>query len=1068
MATSPIETQMTLTSWMLRSSQSIFRLASIVWLAAIGLVSGASSRHLIDVWTPYSGLPQSRVLSIAQSPDGYLWVATQLGWLARFDGIRFTHFNPDNTPALVSPEIMKLLVDDQGVLWVADIDGRLISYSGGTFTNRLTDKPGYDNRIIGWLGRNGDESRFVTASGSLLRLRQNPVYENLGNPPQPVVQSVRQFCQDSDGVLWCRNTAGQFGRWMDGKLQVENVSGIQVHHMLAASGGGLWLAARDGLWRYQSGKPTQVPLALAAEDLEILQLARNPDGSLWLRTSKHILLVRGNEIIHKTPLAGMDELPLVKPIEMHADSNGGVWIVRFGRGVWNVDSTGSLTMLSSRNGLPSDQVETWFEDSEKNIWLGTAAGLVRLRQRWFQTVEPDPSALGSGIISISQDPGGAMWFGRADGLSCWQDDVVRNIPLTPLRANFPITDVTIAPGAFPGEVWLGTVQTGAMLLRDGKIEQPFPYNAPGLAIRTIRRDPHGNIWLGGEFGLFRWDGHTLHKFGLKEGLKPGHIHDISFDATGTPWIAIADDLLVVYRDGRFTRVDLPGVSRSLRIYTLLCGAEDEVWIGTVGGGLLHHSRGRLRRYTTADGLPSNSISQLLADDNGFLWGGTYRGIFRVSTTALDMRSKGVKQPFIFHNYGQSDGLPAVECSGGLQPACWKANDGQLWFSTSSGAVRIDPRFVRKNLSPPRVIIETMMVNGVPVKLGRDANPSPAHSIHPGRHRYEFHFTGINFTAPEKIGFQWRLSGQDGDWVDGRQQREASYSGLPPGNYLFEVRARNNDGIWSPDTSTVSFRVEPFFWQRPTVKAGFWTAGLSLPFLFFTAIMRRRHRRELRHMEYERSLEQQRFRHKQAMQAERARIAAELHDDLGANLTQIQWLGEAVSPTDGSDPESRDQLGRISGKCREMVCRIDEIVWAVNPQNDTLEQLVTYICEFAEQFFRDSPTRARIDVTPDIPHHQLEADARHHIFLIAKEALHNVAKHAGTDRVWIRITIEEGILKILIEDHGQGFDAANAPQGHGLANMRRRAELAGASLAIDSSAESGTLVTIQLKLDPTHH
>ena len=655
-----------------------------------------------------------------------------------------------------------------------------------------------------------------------------------------------------------------------------------------------------------------------------------------------------------------------------------------------------------------------------------------------------------------------MWFGRADGLSCWQDDAVRNVPLAPLRANFPIANVTIAPGAFPGEVWLGTVQTGAMLLRDEKIEQPFPYNSPGLAVRTIRRDPKGNVWFGSEFGLFRWDGMNLHKFGPQEGLNPGHIHDISFDASGTPWIAMADDLLVVYRDGRFTRIPLPGVSPNLRIYTLLCGAKDEVWIGTVGGGLLHHSRGKLRRYTTADGLPSNSVTQLLTDDKGFLWGGTYRGIFRVSTTALDMRTKGVHPSFIFHNYGHSDGLPAAECSGGLQPACWKANDGQLWFATSTGAVRIDPRHVLKNLVPPKVIMETMAVNGVPVKL----DGTTPHSIQPGRHRYEFHFTGINFTAPEKIGFQWRLSGQDSDWVDGRQQREAAYIGLPPGDYLFEVRARNNDGVWSPEPSSVPFRVAPFFWQRPTVKAGFWIAGLSLPFLFVTSVMRRRHRRELRHLEYERSLEQQRFRHKQAMQAERSRIAAELHDDLGANLTQIQWLGEAVSTDGEADSASHEQLGRISGKCREMVCRIDEIVWAVNPQNDTLGQLVAYICEFAEQFFRDSPTRARIDVTPDIPHHQLEADVRHHLFLIAKEALHNVAKHANTDRVWIRITIDGGILKILIEDHGCGFDAATAIPGDGLVNMRRRAELAGASLSIESDAISGTRVTVILKLDPT--
>ena len=167
-----------------------------------------------------------------------------------------------------------------------------------------------------------------------------------------------------------------------------------------------------------------------------------------------------------------------------------------------------------------------------------------------------------------------------------------------------------------------------------------------------------------------------------------------------PWITKADDLLVVFRNDRFETVPLPGVPRSLRIHTVLCGSEGNVWLGTVGAGLLHLSRGKVFHYTKQDGLPSDSVSQLLEGDDGYLWGGTLRGIFRVSTTALDMRSKGVDPPLLFQNYDHSDGLPTAECSGGLQPACWKAGDGRLWFSTSTSAVVVDPKQVRKNLHAP--------------------------------------------------------------------------------------------------------------------------------------------------------------------------------------------------------------------------------------------------------------------------------------------------------------------------------------------------------------------------------
>jgi signal transduction histidine kinase len=276
-------------------------------------------------------------------------------------------------------------------------------------------------------------------------------------------------------------------------------------------------------------------------------------------------------------------------------------------------------------------------------------------------------------------------------------------------------------------------------------------------------------------------------------------------------------------------------------------------------------------------------------------------------------------------------------------------------------------------------------------------------------------------------------------------------------------------VWSSTPATVSFTVNPFYWQRKFVQIGFFILGSALVTLLIAAFIKRQHARKIQQFEYERGLEQQRFRHKQAMENERARIAAELHDDLGANLTQIQWLGDAATSTEGPRPgeaELISRISRISRKSREMVHLIDEIVWAVNPKNDTLEQLVTYVCNFAEQYFRDSPTRARIDVTGTIPSYRLEADVRHHLFLIAKEALHNVAKHAATDRVWVRIAIEEGIFKLLIEDHGRGFDVSFADDGDGLANMRRRAQQAAVSLHLDSAPGAGTRITLSLDINPT--
>ena len=1037
-------------------------------MVTLSAESRAESPYLIDLWTPYEGLPQSRVLSIAQTPDGYLWISTQLGWIARFDGLNFDQFDPTNTSCLLSPEIQKLFVDENGVLWICDVDGRLISYSSGSFRSLTDDKPGYQRRVIKRIGSHGGENRFLTASGMLLRAGERIIYENENNPSMSSPLAILQFCQEMDGTLWCRTHGGALGRWVDGAFQptphTQLPAGIEVNHLLAMPEGGLWMATNEGLWKYENGSFSRSPLELPVDHKSIDHLALNPDGSLWILANDCLSLIRDGAIVQSTELVGLGAAPKGNSNEIHTDSSSGAWILGFGRGVWHVDSAGTLTVLNTVNGLPSNMVESWFEDREKNIWLGTAAGLVRLRPRWFRIIDTIPAGAGSGIVSISQDVGGDMWLGRANGLTRWHDGIASDVPLPLVRKGFPIADVTIAPGEFPGDVWLGTVQSGAFLLRDGSIKQHFPYPAPGLAIRVIRRDPDGDIWFGGEFGLFRWNGTELRKFGPEDGLNPGHIHDISFDEQGVPWVAKADDLLQVYRDGRFETIPLPGVSHNLRIHTVLCGSQDNVWLGTVGAGLIHLSRGKVFAYTRKDGLPSDSVTQLLEGDDGYLWGGTLQGIFRVSTTALDMRSKGVSPSVLFQNYDHSDGLPTAECSGGLQPACWKANDGKLWFSTSTSAVVVDPRQVRINLTPPDIIIERMRVNGLEIENRPTNGSSTTLEISPGRHRYEFEFTGLCFTAPEKVRFQWQLDGVDSDWAEGGKQRSVAYSGLEPGRYQFAVRASNNDGVWSREPATIIFSVTPYFWQRTGFRIASALVFLGMSYFLITGIMRRKHLREMRFLEFERSLEQQRFGHEAAMEAERARIAAELHDDLGANLTQIQWLGESAIPVETSSPADKEVLLRISRKSREMVSLIDQIVWSVNPKNDTLEQLVTYICNFAEQYFRDCATRCRIDIPGDIPHWPLKADVRHHLFLIAKEALHNVAKHAATDRVWLHMTCEDGLFRLVIEDRGRGFDTSAAACGDGLINMKNRAQQAGARLEIESTPDRGTQITLSLEIN----
>jgi signal transduction histidine kinase len=462
--------------------------------------------------------------------------------------------------------------------------------------------------------------------------------------------------------------------------------------------------------------------------------------------------------------------------------------------------------------------------------------------------------------------------------------------------------------------------------------------------------------------------------------------------------------------------------------------------------------------TQADGLLDDNVCQILDDGLGYLWLGTARGIARLAKAEIHDFFNGRAEEVTGLRYGTSDGMPATQCSSGFQPACLRDSAGRLWFATGGGAAVVQPEQVELNRLPPQVAIESVSVDGVPQKLRPRKNgvgrPLPFEDllVGPGKHHVEFRFAGLSLSAPEKVCFRWLLEGAEQKWVEGGPARSASYSLLPPGHYVFRVKACNNDGVWNEQGVSLAFFIQPFFWQTwwfrivlPLMAIGV-SGGLAL------AAIRRRSRLQL-----------ERFEHQQAMERERARIAQDLHDDLGASLTQIAWLGEAVSSGGFESQESRSLLRQIVAKSRDMAQTIDEIVWAVNPKNDALENLVIYVCQFAEEFFRGTATRCRIDVAEPVPACPLAADRRHNLFLVLKEALHNAGKHAGASEVWVRCTAEGGAAQFVIEDNGRGYDPAAQATGDGLSNMRLRAARVGADLHIRAALGAGTCVTVRFPL-----
>jgi signal transduction histidine kinase len=421
---------------------------------------------------------------------------------------------------------------------------------------------------------------------------------------------------------------------------------------------------------------------------------------------------------------------------------------------------------------------------------------------------------------------------------------------------------------------------------------------------------------------------------------------------------------------------------------------------------------------------------------------------------------------VCRSFDRSDGLPTLECSTGHQPACWKARDGRLWFATVKGAVVVNPSEVPVNTLPPHTLVEEMRVDAKPWASPLSAEPR----VPAGKHYVEFQFTAPSLVAPEKVRFRWRLKGMQSDWVGPSSQRTVNYNFLPPGRYTFQVQACNDDNVWDEVGAEVAFAVLPHVWQTLWFRTVAPATGILLMGGTGFWLLRRRHRLQLERVQHAKALEEERARvaetllaHQQEMERERTRIARDLHDDLGASLTHLSWLSEAAARGKATAPENRTLLEQVAERSRAMVRKINEIVWALNPKNDSLEHLATYLCHSAEQFFHNHPTRCRLDVQEPLPSCPLASDVRHNIFLITREALHNVAKHASASEVWLRIRVENHEALLTIEDDGRGFTASEPQRGNGLENMRRRAESMAARFELRSAPGSGTMIQIRLPL-----
>ena len=1019
--------------------------------------TASAGDFLIGVWTTEKGLPSSSVTAITQTPDGYLWVGTYNG-LARFDGARFLTFDPFNAPALPHARIRKLFLDEAGTLWINTYDGSLTTRRGDSFRLEWRGN-GTADAAATLLSSRSNSVVFLLNTGEVIRRCRDGGTNDWQTLRLPAGTSSTLALEDGAGTLWYRGRDQRLYRLQGDEFVAVPTnaapSGPRLNWLANGPGGALWVGGDKGFWAWDGARFTDRTPTNAEPPAEITFFHFTRAGALWCVADG---LVRqavgrrwGAEIEPwRGELAGVyTRLGAVEDLE------GGTWFFHYGRGLFHVSASGVAQHPSVAEGLPGDRVDCLFRDREGNLWAGIdRGGLALLRERRFRVVTVPDGATTRAIVSLCEDAAGNLWLGTfGGGLHRLTGDRLAPVPLPAGVANFVFS---LGPEGAQ-RLWLSAGEEDLLLQENGVIQPALP---AVHAVKSLLTDRQGRLWIGTKNNLCRLAKGVLSKVTSATASSPA-VRALAEDASGGIWAGTSSGELLGLRGEQWQTFKATDALAGSPVWSLWATPDGTVWAGTFRGGLLRFKEGKFFRFTERDGLPSDVICQVLDDDQGFLWVGTPRGIARVSLAELEALATGRATTLSPASYGIHDGLPTLECSGGYQPAAWRARDGRLWFATAKGAVSIQPATLAVSAPPPPVIVEEVLVDGT--RTTPDATGAlPEVTVQPGQRQVEFRYTGLSLSAPDKVRFRRQLAGLDPGWVEASGQRTATYTYLRPGRYVFRVAAANSDGAWNEAVAAIAVRVQPRFyetWWFPTLLGA---AAIGALVVVVRRAATQRLRRQLQQLERQRAVER-----------DRARIAKDIHDDLGAGLTQITLLSELARH---DAPEAEAHLSQICGTARELTRAMDEIVWAVNPQNDTLESLITYATKFAQDFLGVARVRCRLELPARLPAVPLAAEVRHNLFLALREAFNNVVKHARATEVWLRLRLDEGSFTLVIEDNGKGLGATpsaaaqdgRSASGHGLGNLQGRLDAIGGSVRWESLPGQGTRVefTIQLPTSPS--
>ncbi|MFC4727861.1 diguanylate cyclase [Coralloluteibacterium thermophilus] len=742
--------------------------------------------YVVDRWTSREGLPHNSVRALAQTPDGYLWFATWEG-LVRYDGLDFTVFDRSTAdPALPDNGVGALYVDPAGALWFSDSRGNLgrraadgswrFWHSGGTWPGVLIHAMAMDDAGRLWLSFEGRGLGCLHPDG---RFEYAEAPEGV-----PLALSFPRMAADADGRIWIGGMDGLMVREADGALRRAPES---------------FRLPRGLAWPY-----------------------RAPDGAIWIAAGDTLYRLRGDGIepVHRVPGRGSLTALL-------QDRYGDLWLGTENRSLVRIGARG-LERLPGGEVQPPGRIVNLLEDAEGSIWAGANGGLFRLRETLFTRLTQRDGLSGDYVRALLEDDAGDLWVGSAGGLDRVRADG-RIEPLV-LDAEVPPSVLSLARTG-DGDLWVGAFGGRVFQVRGGRLLRQYDASdgLPRGHVRAIAAEPDGGaVWVATQLGPARIvDGRVERPL---MGALPGGLITALAWIDGALWVGSVQGASVL-RDGRVRSVPLADLSGARTVFGFQA-IGDDVWIAT-DRGLYRDQGGVLARVGLEQGLPVDTVFQVVADGIGNAWISSNRGMLRARMDDLDAVADGRLARLPVDRYDETDGMSNAQGNGSSGPSLLRRRDGSVWMATAGGISVVDPeRWLGVRGRPaPVPQIASVWADGQPLAW-RDGQSLP------GGVRIAVAYVGLSFLLPERIRFRTRIEGLDPDWIERGRQRSVDIIGLPPGEYTLRIAAAHPEGEWSAREAVWRFTVAPLWWQRRSVQA----AGLFALALLLTALYRLRIRR----------------------------------------------------------------------------------------------------------------------------------------------------------------------------------------------------------------------------------